>query len=154
MSVYFGAMGRLVPRVQTASDATAAATTIDDLANIVRTELQNGTWTNYTDSPLSGTDNPPTFVDFEHEITKGEEHIRVSEPKRKPIHALNLSTIYNDKSCLIRTYSRNTTYRDNIYKDIVAIFFASNYGLRVADVNERTPYQNFFVHELKVETIN
>jgi len=90
-------------------------------AESIQTILQDGTWTNYGSVPdvlvLQKTSKRGS-------INKG---ITLRDIDETPIYAYNNVKIYDEQtSCELELYTSNNTNRDNIFKDIKAIFLASS----------------------------
>ena len=126
----------------------------NDLCNIVKDVMEAYIWTNFTTSPLGAGSNPPTFVVYQDKIVRGETYITLDNANRKPTLTFNGSVIVTPKECIIKHFSRNTTDRDNIYKDILALLQASKYSFDILDVKELAISKTRFEQEIKIGILN
>ncbi len=93
----------------------------NDACDLLKTDLEAGTWTNYGSTPN-------IYIEDKDEHSGGNTYIKLSEGRRDPIQAFSGSVIYYERSLVLEIVAPNAIDRDNIYLDIIAIGNVTNRG--------------------------
>jgi len=96
----------------------------DDACSAVKSDLEAGTYTNYTDIF-------PIYIIGKDVWQGGNVYINLSDPTREPVQTVDGSVLYTKRSLKVTIVANSQTIRDNLYDDVVAILTATNRGYKL-----------------------
>lgn len=96
----------------------------DDACSAVKSDLQAGVYTNYTEAF-------PIYIQGKDPYQGGPVHITLKNPKREPKQTVSGSVLYTKRSCTVIIVATSQTIRDNLYLDVVDILTATKRGYKL-----------------------
>ena len=119
---------------------------VNDACNIVKTDLQAGSYTYYTTSF-------PIYIRDQDKMEGGKTRIEIYGGIRIPIMSAEGSVIFYDRSCTIEIQTTSTTIRDNLYTDVLNILKAASNTYTITDIRDYPDTKNIFRVQIDVDIL-
>lgn len=118
----------------------------DDACSAVRTDLQAGTFTRYTDAF-------PMYIRALDPFQGGSVYIILQGAWRDPVQTVNGPVLYTKRGCVILISATNPALRDQVYLDIVDILTATNRGYKIKRSKDKQQHQLLTDMPVEVEML-
>jgi len=118
----------------------------DDACSAVKSDLQAGTYTNYTNKF-------PIYIENRDKFEGGKVYIILRNPTREPIQTVNGTVLYTKRSCTIMIVANSAGNRDKLYDDLESILISTNRGYKLKRGKDDHRHEGLFGLPLEVGMI-
>jgi hypothetical protein len=118
----------------------------DDACSAVKSDLQAGSFTNYTDSF-------PIYIENVDDFQGGNVYIVLRAPWRETEQTVNGTVLYTKRGCTILIVANSATIRDQLFDDLENILPATGRGYKLKKGKDNHRNKNLFDLPLEVEML-